>query len=456
MKKYILKSHCMYSVLLWLLTAMVIIPATGSAQDTSSFTVQQAVDYALKHQVAVVNSGVDTEIAEARIDELIGVGLPQIKGSAELNDFLEVPTQFVPGEFFEGEEGEVLPVQFGLQYSASAGISASQLLFDGTYFVGLKASRTFVDLAMKRYSQTKIETATNVTKAYYLVLVAEERLKQLTSDLDRLDKLRSDTRALFDNGFVEKIDYDRIELNYNLVVNAHGQTSRLVANSYNLLKFQMGYELKNPIQLSESIADIKPNPDPQLSDTVNYNNRIEYSILQSQHKLAGHDLQRYRVSRWPSIFAIGNFSYNTARNDFTIFESGTKWYPTAIVGATLSVPIFGGFKINSQVRQARLKYEQVENSFFMVQQSLQLEYKNALTNYRNNLDKLETNSRNRDLAREIARVSRIKYEEGVGSNLEVIEDESSLREAETNYYTSLLEAIISKIDLDKASGNIKY
>lgn len=456
MKPYFSKSITVRKRLSQVFPVLCLMTTFVQAQDTATFSVQQAVEYALNHQVAVINSGVDTEIAKARIDELIGVGLPQVKATADFNDFLEIPTQFIPGEFFEGEEGEFIPVQFGLQYSASAGISASQLLFDGTYFVGLKASRTFVELAKKKHTQTKIETAANVKKAYWLVLVAEERLKQLTSDLDRLDKLKSDTRVMLDNGFVEKIDYDRIELNYNLVQNAYGQTTRLVANSYNLLKFQMGYDLKTPIKLSESISGLKPDTAVLLEDSVVYSNRIEYSILETQYKLSGLDLQRYRVSRWPSLFAVGSYSYNASRNDFTFFESGYKWYPTAIVGATLSLPIFGGFKINSQVRQAELKYKQIENNFFTLQQSIQLEYRNALTNYRNNLDKLETNSRNRDLAREIARISRIKYEQGVGSNLEVIEDESSLREAETFYYTSLLEAIISKIDLDKASGIIKY
>ncbi|HMT29047.1 MAG TPA: TolC family protein [Bacteroidia bacterium] len=430
--------------------------AYSQNSESQSFTVQQAIDYAIKNNVNIKNADLQTEIAQARINELIGIGLPQVRATADLNDFLEIPTQFIPGEFFEGEPGTFIPVQFGQQYSASAGLSATQLLFDGTYIVGLQASKTYVELSRKSATQTKIETAVNVSKAYYFVLVAEERLKQLNNDIERLDKLKNDTKALFDNGFVEKIDYDRIELSYNLVETARNQTKRVVDNSYNILKFQMGMNINTPISLSEKISDISVDPALMSKDSVAANARIEYSILETQYKLAGLDLKRYRASRLPSISLFGSYSANASRNEFNIFNTDYKWYPTSVVGASLSIPIFGGFTINSQVKQAKLKQLQVENSFFTVEQSINLDFKNTLTSLKNNIDKLETQNKNRELAREIARVSKIKYDQGVGSNLEVIDAESSLREAETNYYTALLEAIISKIELDKAAGVIKY
>ncbi|OQA18589.1 MAG: Outer membrane protein TolC precursor [bacterium ADurb.Bin363] len=429
---------------------------TAQTPAGSGFTVQQAIEYALKNETNVKNAQIETQIAQAKINELIGVGLPQVKGSADINKFIEIPTSFVPGEFFGGEPGTYAPVQFGQNYSASAGLSASQLLFDGSYLVGLQASRTYADLSRKGLQQSKIDVAVNVSKAYYFVLVAEERFKQLESDIQRIAKLKSDTKALFDNGFVEKIDYDRVELNYNLLESARNQTKRVVENSYLLLKFQMGMDLKTPITLTEKIDDVMPDIAVINTDSVQVSSRIEYSILETQHRLTELDVKKNQFSRLPSLVLFGNVSANASRNEFNIFNTDYKWYPTAIIGASLSVPIFGGFQKYAQTKQAKLAQLKVENAFYALEQGIKLEFNNAVTGLKNNIDNLETQKKNRELAREIARVSKIKYDQGVGSNLEVVDAETSLREAEANYYTALLETIISKIELDKASGTIKY
>ncbi len=456
MKKSQFTKKVLRSLTMTVMLCHPVILANAQQSSAQSYSLQQAIDYAIGNQVEVKNAYLETEISQARANELIGIGLPQIEAQGNFNYFIEIPTSFVPGEFFGGEPGTYAPVQFGQPYTADAGLRASQLLFDGTYLVGLKASKTYVDLRRKNLQQTKIETAVNVSKAYYYVLVASERMKQLENDLIRLGKLKDDTKALYDNGFVEKIDYDRIELNYNLVESSVAQTRRLVANSYNLLKFQMGMDLKENIGLSEDISQIQLDASILPSDSVKVESRIEYAILRTQHELADLDLKRYKASRWPSLVAFGSYTTNASRTEFNFFDSGNKWYPTGIIGASLSVPIFKGYSIGSQVQQAKLRKQQVENSFFSLDQGIMLEHQNAMNTLRSNIEKLETQSKNRNLAREISRVSKIKYDQGVGSNLEVIDAENSLREAETNYYLVLLETIISKIDLDKAAGNYKY
>lgn len=431
----------------------------SNAQNASqpvSLTVKQAVEYALKNQKDVQNASLDVEIAKARSNELIGIGLPQINANADFNRFLEIPTQFVPGEFFGGQPGEYAPVQFGQEYTAAAGFYGSQLLFDGSYLVGLKASKVYTELSRKNLDQSKIDVAVNVMKAYYLVLVAEERFKQLTSDLARLAKLKDDTRALFDNGFVEKIDYDRIELNYNLVESSKNQIQRAAETSYLLLKFQMGMDLKTPVTLAENINDLNVDINLLEKETVDYNNRIEYSILKTQFELTGLDTKRYKSLRWPTLRLNGNYYANASRNEFNFFDPSYKWYPSSILGASIQMPIFNGFVIKHQVSQAKLANQKVANTILKVEQGIEMEFQQVLTALKNNLDKLSTQSKNRDLAREISRVSKIKYDQGVGSNLEVIDAENSLREAETNYYTALLEAILAKIDLEKAKGTIQY
>jgi len=421
-----------------------------------SYTLQQAIDFALKNHTNVKNGELDVEIAKAKVNEYVGVGLPQINAKGELTRYIDLPTQFIPAEFFGGEPGSYAPVQFGQNYSATAGISASQLLFDGSYLIGLKATRIYAELAKKQLTETRIDVAVKVSKAYYMVLVARERLDQLESDVARVAKLKSDTKAMYDNGFVEKIDYDRVELNYNLLLNARDYTKRMTDNSLELLKFQMGLPLKSEITLSDKTSDITYDATLITRDTVDANTRIEFDILKTRERLTGLDLKRYRSLRLPSLSMNANLSTTASRDDFTIFDPSYKWYPFSLVGATLSFPIFNGFTKSAQIKQAYLTNQKVKNSFSQMQEGIQLEYKNAVANYNNSLDKLNTQSKNRELAREIARVSKIKYDQGVGSSLELIDSESALREAETNYYTALLELLMSKTDLDKASGSIKY
>jgi outer membrane protein len=421
-----------------------------------SYTLQQAIDFALKNHTTVKNSELDVEIAKAKVSEYVGVGLPQINAKGEITRYIDLPTQFIPAEFFGGEPGTYAPVQFGQNYSATAGISASQLLFDGSYLIGLKATRIYAELARKQLTETRIDVAVKVSKAYYMVLVARERLAQLDSDVVRVEKIKSDTKAMLDNGFVEKIDYDRVELNYNLLLNARDNTKRMTDNSLELLKFQMGLPLNSEITLLDKTADITYDAAILTKDSVDANTRIEFDILKTRERLTGLDLKRYRSLRLPSLSMNANLSTTASRDDFTIFDPSYKWYPFSLVGATLSFPIFNGFTKSAQIKQAYLTNQKVKNSFNQLREGIQLEYKNAVANYNNSLNKMNTQSKNRELAREIARVSKIKYEQGVGSSLELIDAESALRESETNYYTALLELLMSKTDLDRASGTINY
>jgi outer membrane protein TolC len=437
---------------------LLIFPVVNSLgqQASYSFNVQQAVEYALKNQVNVKNAELDARIAVAEKKEVIGIGLPQIKGTADINHFIEIPTSFVPAEFFNGDAGTYAAVQFGQKYSASAGVSATQLLFDGSYIVGLQASDVYTDLSRKNLQRSKIETAVEVSKAYYLVLVSRERFKQLEQDLERVKKLKEDTKALYDNGFVEKIDHDRVELSYNILLSAKNQTERSLLAVERLLKFQIGMDVNANLELTENITDVVYDATVLSIDSVNHSNRIEYSILQTSHRLSELDVKRYRFSRLPSLVLFGNVSANASRNEFDIFDTDKKWYPTAIVGASLSVPIFGGFQIHAREQQAKLSKQKIENAQYLTEQSINMEFKNAKVTMQNSLEELDTQKKNRELARDVVRVSKIKYDQGVGSNLEVVDAESSLREAETNYYSALFNSMVSKIELDKALGNIKY
>lgn len=443
----------------WFITASLmlssgtIILAQEKQVSTYSFSLQQSIDYAFQNQASVLNSALDREIAQKKINELIGIGLPQISSEFYAQKFLEIPTTFVPGEFFDEEAGTFVPVQFGQSYTAAASATATQLIFDGTYLVGLQASKTYAELAQKNYQQAKIEAAALVSKNYYSVLVIEERLKLTNVNVGRLKKLRDDTKALFENGFVEKVDLDRIDVNYNNVLSEKERVERILEMSKAALKNQLGMEISSNLILTDTLTEIVIDAN-SITNQVDYSKRIEYSILQSNKKLMEMDLKKNRFQYFPSIAAYGSFSYNASRNDFDIFDTKEKWFPVSVVGAKISLPIFDGAQKRSRINQSKLELQKIENGFQLLENNISFDAINAKTSLLNALTTLETQRKNRELAEDVTRISKIKYEQGVGSNLEVVDAESSLREAEGNYFFALLQAYISKIDYQKATGTL--
>ena len=425
------------------------------AQDsTYHFSLQQAVDYAYQNQVSVKNALIDERYTKQKVNEVKGMLTPQINGSFEINDYIELPTSFIPAAFFGGEPGTFAAIKFGQRYTSSAGISASQILFDGSYFLGVKASKVYVELSRKQTQQTKIETAIAVSKAYYNVLVNSARMELVNANETRLKKLRDDTKAMFDNGIVEKIDYNRTELAYNNITVQKQNTERFLALSYSLLKFQMGMDINSKLELTDVLNESKW-ADFIMPEQVDCNKRNEYSLLQTQMHFQELDLKRHRAEYMPSLAAFGSLSANASRNTFNIFNSDYRWYPMSVIGVRLSVPIWDGFQKNARVQQAKLEVMKTNNSLANLKQGVSLEYATAKMSWQNNLAELETSKKNRELASEISRVSKIKYDSGVGSSLELVDAESSLKEAETNYFNSLYNTIISKLEIDKALGNIK-
>ena len=433
------------------LTVNVVYAQTDSSR-VHTFKLYNCISYAYEHQNAILNAKLDEQIAKYKVRETIGIGLPQINGSVSFQDFLDVPTSLIPGDFFN-RPGELVPVQFGVKYQSTPGISISQLLFDGSYLVGLQASKTFKELSARALTRTKVETAVAVTQAYYSVLIANERLGLLDANINRLQKTLNDTKQLLKNGFVEKIDVDRLTVLSNNIQTERSNVLRLLDLNNNLLKFQMGMPIGDKLIITEKIEDISFAKETVLADTSAFMSRPEYALLQTQKKLNQLDLKRYKFQFLPSLAAFGNFSTAFQSNNFnTLFD---RSFPTSLIGLQLNVPIFSGGQKYYRVKQAQLAVKKSDNDLYNLQNGINLQINQSQTAYINGLESLENQKRNRELAQEVLRVTKIKYEQGIGSSLEVTTAETSLKESETNYINSLYDALNNKVNLDKALGRIQ-
>lgn len=435
-----------------------ILPSYGQTKESNSyaFSLQQAIDFALQNQNNVKNAVLEEQIAKAKVKEITGMGLPQINASFDLKDFIEIPTSLIPAEFFGGPPGSFAAVKFGTQYQATAGLDASQLIFSGDYFLGLKASKVFVELSQKSIQRTKIETAATVSKAYYTVLVNQERIKLMDANVARIKKALDDTKALYDNGFVEKIDYDRLSVTYNNLLVEQEKVNRLLNLGVYLLKYQMGMDVNATLTLSDKLEDVKFDITSNVSaEKLDYSKRVEYSLFETQRDLAKLDLKRNRFSYLPTAVAYGSLNGSALRNEFDIFDTKKSWFPMALIGAKVSMPIFTGGQRYFKTQQAKLKLEQAENNIDFMKKSIDLEVASSTTMLQNANQTLSLQKKNIETAEEVYRVTKLKQEQGVGSTLEMVTAETALKEAQTNYFNALFDALVAKIDFDKATGNLK-
>jgi outer membrane protein len=444
-----------YMIITLLVTANII--ARGQRSDTLSykFSLKAAIDYALRHQTTVLNAIVDEEIARNTVRQTVGIGLPQVSTSYNFQDFLKLPTTLLPGEFSNPPSSTPIPVKFGTKYNSTAGIELSQLLFDGSYIVGLQAAKTYKELSVRNSKRTKIETVVAVTKAYYGVLVNGEQLALIDANLTQLNKSLNDTEAMFKNGFVEKIDVDRLQVLKNNLETEKENVIRLLQMNVDMLKFQMGMPVQASLSLTDKINDVRAEPVTVMgTDTTSYRGRIEYSLLETQKKLNELDLKRQKSLFLPTLRGFASASKSFQSDEFA--KHFDQSFPTSVIGFTLSWNLINGGQRIYQVRNAKLAVRKSENDLLNAKNGIANEISSSQKVYLNSLRSVENQQRNLTLSEEILRVARIKYEQGVGSSLEVTNAETAVKEAQNNYITALYDLLISKVELEKAAGRINY
>jgi outer membrane protein TolC len=450
---------------------------TPPAPQVHNFSVQDCINYAYEHQHDVVNSKLDVTKAEYRVKETIGQGLPQISGSASFQDYLKSPTILFPnfitpviygtlasegvkdgnGNPIKAQTGPVTYVQasFTQKYNSALGLNLNQILFDPNYIVGLQARKTYQQLYDRSFTRTKIDANVNVTKAYYQILVSAEQLKLLQANIDELKQQLDETVARNKQGFVEKIDVDRLTFQYNSLITSKENTIRLLALNYELLKFQMGMPIDEELTLKDKLEDVQLDAsvaDPVIDTTI-YHNRIEYNLLETQKRLNEYDLKSKKGQFLPKLTANATYSPSYQTNNFSDLYAQT--FTSSYVGLNLSVPIFTGFQHSNQVKQSKIEVLKSDNDLYNAKNSINLEVSKARVTYTNGLQTLNDQRKNRALAQEILRVSKIKYDQGVGSSIEVTQAQTGVTQADNSYIQGLYDALVSKVDLDKAYGRIK-
>lgn len=423
------------------------------AQKANEFSVKQAADYGLKNAVQVKNALLDVLIQEQSNRDITSAAYPDIKATGSFNDYLNIPTSLLPGEFFGGTAGTFIPVKFGTKYSATGGVALNQILFDGQVFVGLQARKTSIDARQKAAEVTQETIKANIYKIYYQLVVSKTQIDLLDANIIRLQKLDHDTREIYKNGFAEKVDVDKLTVQI-----ANLQTEKLkvhnsVANGYMGLKVLMGMPIKDSLILTDSISDTQVKENILATVDYKYNDRKEYQLLELTNKLNAYNIKRYKLSQIPTLSLNANYNKQAQRTAFDFLKKG-DWFTTSYIGLSLNVPIFKGFSTRAKIAKSKLELQQTQNQLEGLKISIDNDVEVAKNNFTTATATMDYQKQNMALAELVYTQTKKKYEIGTGSATEINTAQVELKTAQTNYISALYDAIIARVDFLKATGKL--
>lgn len=429
--------------------------ASLNAQGTMNFTLKEAVEYAEKNSPVFQNAQTDVAIAEQTVKTIQATGLPQVNASAGYTDYLQIPGSYVPN--FLGGPPDYLFFRFQQKYSANGSIGMNQLLFDGTYFLGLKAARDYVDLAQTLVAKSRTDLHLNVAKAYLLALTTAKNIDMINGNLTVLEKSLKEVSALYDEGFAEKLDVQRLQLAVNNLRVQKQKLENAAVITQNLLKMQMGLDVNTEITLTDDLEKVNASiPMAETGSGFNVQNRVEHKLINQSLGLSYMDERRYKLGYYPSLVGFIQHQRITNRSEFNFFKSNltvnNDFIPSTVWGLNLNIPVFDGLRKKSQIADVRLRRAKTMNDLRTFENAANMEYTNAKLGYEANLKQAAELKLNLDLAKEIYDKANIKFNEGVGSSLEIVQAESDLKTAQTNYMNALYDLSVSKLELKKATG----
>ena len=419
-----------------------------------AFSLADAVNYAQKNNVQVKNALLDIDIQTQTNREIAAAALPTIGSNLSATNYLTIPTSLLPGQIFGGAAGTFIPVQFGTKYNSTYGANFNQILFDGQVFIALQARATSLDWKRKNAALTEENIKANIYKIYYQLSASKTQLNILDANIERLQKLANDAAAMYKNGFAEKLDVDKVNVQLNNL-----QTEKLKANNsvtigFMGLKMLMGMPVKDSLVLTDIINESNLSTDVLYEDNFEYGVRKDFQYLKTIQKLSQYNIKRYQLSYLPTITLNGAFTKNAQRTKFDFFDNNGNWFKTSLIGLNINLPIFTGMSRVAKVNKAKLELQQVNNQMATLKNNIDNELSQAKLNYMSSVATVNFQKKNMQLAENVYSQTKKKFEAGTGSNTEISAAQADLVAAQNNFMNALYAALIAKVDLLKASGKL--
>jgi outer membrane protein len=410
---------------------------------------QECLKLAIENNSKLKISQLEQKKLRYQSQETLGKGLPALNFSGSFDDYVNLPTQVIPGEFFN-RPGEMVPVQFGTTYNLAGSIEASQLLYNQSFLVALQLSRQLQERNKLEQEKITSDLVFEVGQSFYLTQITHMQINNLTSNLDELTKVEKIARTQYEAGFIKKIDLDRITVNRLNLLTEIERLEVLYQQQLSMQKYFMGLDADQPIAFPDSVSTSGIRPD----GPANLPGHIEIRLIEKQKQLAVTNLNLDRAGYYPTLNLIGSTNYMNQTNSYYMFGKSNDWFNASLVGLRLNVPIFNGFQKRAKVSQSRVTLEQIRVSEEDAQKLLQVQVETAHRKLLNSITAEQRQRENQSLAERVYSVSQEQYQKGVIPLTDLLEAEKALNEAMTGHITAMVQMKLSELEYLKANGTI--
>ncbi|WBL22589.1 TolC family protein [Zunongwangia sp. HRR-M8] len=431
---------------------------TDNAPQSYSFSLEEAIRYGLDHNVEAVNAQKDIAISLKQKWEIIAQGLPQISAGADYQNNLKQPVSLLPAEIAGGEPGTFLPVVFGTKQSMNATATWNQIIFDGSYIVGIQSAKTLLQITENAKTKTDQEVKKGIINAYGNVLLAEENVEILKMNVESVQSTYDETKATFENGLAEEEDVEQLEITLLTLKNNLNRSKRMKQIAYEMLNITLGLPVEADITLTEELEALAMQYFDLaiLEKEIPVEENIDYRIAKNTAESAEIEVKLEQAKALPSLTGYVNYGYQGFSQKFTFLTDNQDYFSQSVLGISLNIPIFSSGMRSARTQQQKIALEQALMDLEYTENEVKQQINSAKTEYEYSLDNYQVQKKNLALAERIENKNKIKFEEGVASSFELNEAQRQLYTAQQDYLQSMLNVITTKVELENLLDTTKY
>ena len=434
------------------------ISAQQDSTRTYQFSLMEAIEFGLENNYQSQIAQKDVEIALKQKWEIIAQGLPQINGSVDYQNYLKQPVTLLPAEITGGQPGTFTPVTFGTKQSMNATGTWNQLIFDGSYIVGIQSVKTLLQISKNAKTKTDLEIKKAIINAYGNVLLAEESVDIIQSNVTNVQKNYNDTQKIFENGLTEQEDVEQLEITLLNLKNELARSKRMQGIAYDMLNLSMGLPVENKVVLTDDLDELAMSyfDLSLLTETIPVEENIDYRIAKNSAESAEIQVKLQKAKALPTLTGFVNYGYQGFSQKFTFLNNDQDYFSQSVLGVSLNIPIFSSGMRSSRTQQRELEYEQALLDLERTENDVKRQINTAKSEYEFSLENYQNASKNLELAERIENKNQVKFFEGIASSFELSEAQRQLYSAQQNYLQSMLQVITSKVELENLLDTRTY
>ncbi len=433
-----------------IIAILVISNLTFAQEKKHSFSMQEAIAFALDSNYTALNARRDIAKAIKQKWEVTAQGLPQINGTISYQNNLKQPVTLIPAEFFGGVPGTYAPVEFSPKQSVNASATLSQLIFDGSYLVGLQAAKVFLEFSKNANEKTQIEITKGVINAYGSVLLAEEMVSILEKNKKTIEKTLFETQKIYENGFTEEESVEQLEITLLDLENRLFNTKQMLEIAKQMFNLAIGLDITTPVTLTNTLDELtQQNIQLNLLQTsLTIKNNIDYKIATNLTQQRQLELKREKSNALPNLAAFVNIGTLANGNDFTFTQQNQRWYAYSVLGVSMNIPLFSSLGRSAKTQRAKIALEQANTQLTETQQKIKLAFSQAKAQYEFAVKNYQNAKKNLALAERIEHKNQLKFKEGLTGSFELRQAQLQLYTAQQQYYQAMLQVINTKANLE--------